>query len=149
MTIQWEDVEVPRGAFISWGTKKGQHVTGKVLSYEADGGTDFDGKPCPALSIELIEPAASFNRFGERSNYDVGEIVQLNAGQVSLKRAVRAADPKPGDIVKIILSNMAKTDKGEVKEFDIKIARNAASNNGKPKAKAAAAPADDDDEPPF
>lgn len=149
MTIQWEDVEVPRGAYISWGNRKGQHVTGKVLNYEADGGTDYDGNPCPAIAIELTEPAASINKQGERSNYDAGEIVQLNAGQVSLKRALRAADPSPGDLVKINLDNIKKTDRGEVKEFGIKIARNAASNNGKPKPKAAAAPADDDDEPPF
>ena len=33
----WETVEVPRGAYLGWGTKKGQHVTGKVLEYSPDG----------------------------------------------------------------------------------------------------------------
>ena len=141
----WETVEVPRGAYIGWGTKKGQHVTGKVLDYQPEGGTDFNGNACPSAAIELTEDAASFNKDGERSTHNAGEIVQLNAGQVSLKRALRAADPSPGDLVKITLVNLAKTDKGTVKEFDIKIARGAGGTTKPTKpAKAAAADVDDD-----
>lgn len=143
----WETIEVPRGAYIGWGNKKGQHVTGKVIDYSADGGTDFNGNPCPTATIELTEDAASFNKDGDRSNHPAGELVQLNAGQVSLKRALRAADPAPGDLVKITLVNLAKTDKGTVKEFDIKIARGA-GGTVKPKA-AEKAPVEDDDDPPF
>lgn len=147
----WEEVAVPRGAYIGWGATVGQHVTGKVLEYSADGGTDYNNNPCPAAAIELIEAAASFNKDGDRSDHNAGEIIQLNAGQVSLKRALRAADPNPGDLVKITLKNLAKTDKGSVKEFDIKIARGA----GGPVTKPAPAAADngfgtgDDDTPPF
>lgn len=136
----WEDVEVPRGAYISWGAKPGQHVTGKVLEYSLDGGTDFAGNRCPSIAIELTEKAASINKEGQRSDFDAGEIVQLNAGQVSLKRALRAADPSPGDLVKITLSNLAKTANGTVKEFEMKIARGAGVSP---------APAAEDDEPPF
>lgn len=142
----WETVEVPRGAYLGWGAKKGQHVTGKVLDYSPDGGTNFAGEPCPSATIELTEDAASFNKDGERTDYPAGEIIQLNAGQVSLKRALRAADPAPGDLVKITLVNLAKTEKGTVKEFDIKIARGA---GGAAKPKAAQADPVDDDEPPF
>lgn len=142
----WETVEVPRGAYLGWGNKKGQHVTGKVLEYSPDGGTNFAGDPCPSATIELTEPAASFNKEGERTDFPAGEIVQLNAGQVSLKRALRAADPNPGDLVKITLENLAKTDKGTVKEFGIKIARGA---GGTPKTAAAAVEDDDSDEAPF
>lgn len=141
----WEDVTVPRGAYIGWGTKKGQHVTGKVLDYQPEGGTDFNNNVCPSATIELTETAASFNKDGDRSEFAAGELIQLNAGQVSLKRALRAADPAPGDLVKITLVNLAKTDKGTVKEFDIKIARGA---GGKVDTKPATA-AVDDDEPPF
>ena len=141
----WEEVQVPRGAYLGWGTKAGQHVTGKVLEYNADGGTDFAGNPCPAATIELTEAAASFNKDGDRTDFPVGEIIQLNAGQVSLKRALRAADPSPGDLVKITLSNLAKTDKGTVKEFEIKIARGA----GGPVKPKVTVPADDFDAPPF
>jgi len=141
---EWEDVEVPRGAYISWGQKPSQHVTGKVLEYSLNGGTDFAGNPCPSIAIELTETAASINKEGERTNFDAGEIVQLNAGQVSLKRALRAADPSPGDLVKITLENLAKTSNGTVKEFGIKIARGAGVSS-----KPATAVAANDDEPPF
>lgn len=139
----WEEVEVPRGAYIGWGNKPGQHVTGKVLEYTIDGGTDFNGNPCPTLAVELVEKAASINKEGDRSDHEPGEIVQLNAGQVSLKRALRAADPTPGDLVKIELQNLAKTANGTVKEFGIKIARGAAVSS-----KPVAAQQNDDD-PPF
>jgi len=144
----WESVEVPRGAYIGWGSKKGQHVTGKVLDYSPEGGTDFNGNACPSATIELTENAASFNKDGDRSEHEAGSLVQLNAGQVSLRRALRAADPSPGDLVKITLVNLAKTDKGTVKEFDIKIARGAGGTTAKPKA-AEADTTNDDDEPPF
>lgn len=145
----WETIEVPRGAYIGWGSKKGQHVTGKVLDYQPEGGTDFNGNACPSATIELTEAAASFNKDGDRSDFAAGELIQLNAGQVSLKRALRAADPAAGDLVKITLVNLAKTDKGTVKEFDIKIARGA-GGAVEPKAAPKKAMAEvDDDEPPF
>ena len=140
----WETVEVPRGAYIGWGTKTGQHVTGKVLDYSPEGGTDFNQNVCPSATIELIEKAASFTKDGDRSEHEPGSLVQLNAGQVSLRRALRAADPRPGDLIKITLINLAKTDKGSVKEFSLQISR----GDGKVKPKAAVAEVDDD-EPPF
>lgn len=121
----WEDVNVPRGAYIGWGEHVGQHVTGRVLDYQPTGGTDFDGNVCPQLSVELTEPAASFNKQGERTDYPAGDLVVLNAGQASLKRAIKAADPSPGDLVKITLESFANGKKGLVKEFGIKIARGA------------------------
>lgn len=139
----WEEIEVPRGAYISWGEKPGQHVTGRVVDYNPTGGNDFNEQPCPQVAIELTEAAASINKAGERTNFDAGELVQLNAGQVSLKRALRAADPSPGDLLKITLSDLVKTSKGTVKEFSIKIARGAGVSS-KPAAASAS-----DDEPPF
>jgi hypothetical protein len=139
----WEEISVPKGAYIGWGSKPSQHVTGKVLEFSHDGGTDFAGNRCPSIAIELTEKAASVNKDGDRTDYDIGEIVQLNAGQVSLKRALRAADPSPGDLVKITLENLVKTPNGIVKEFGIKIARGAGTST-KP-----AAAADGSDDPPF
>ena len=126
----FEEVEVPRGAYISWGTQIGQHVTGKVIDYSVAGGTNFDGDPCPQITIELLEPAASINKQGVRTDYDAGEMVVLNAGQVSLKRALRSANPEPGDVVKIALSGIVKTSRGDVKEMSIKIARGGATKGG-------------------
>jgi len=147
MTPQWEDVDVPRGAYIGWGLKPGQHVTGKVLEYSLDGGSDFNDNPCPQIAIELTEKAASFNKAGDRTDHDAGDLVQLTAGQVSLKRALRAADPNPGDLVKITLDNILKgagKNGGDIKEFSIKIARGAGVST-----KPVAAVAANDDEPPF
>jgi hypothetical protein len=139
----WEEVAVPKGAYIGWGNKPGQHVTGRVLDYNATGGTDYNDEPCPQVAIELTEAAASFNKEGVRTDFDAGELVQLNAGQVSLKRALRAADPSPGDLVKITLDNIAALKGGKsVKEFGIKIARGAVKV-------AATGVVADDDEPPF
>ena len=120
---QFEDVNIPRGAYIGWGNAIGQHVTGKVLDYDPMGGTAFNGDPCPQITVELVAPAASFNKAGERTDFDTGEIVVINAGLVSLKRGLKAADPAPGDVIKIELVNLAKTTNGTVKEMGIKIAR--------------------------
>lgn len=144
--IEWETIEVPRGAYIGWGNTTGQHVTGKVVEYSPDGGTDFAGKPCPSIAIELTDTAASFTKDGGRTDHPAGELVQLNAGQVSLKRALRAADPAPGDLVKITLENLVKTANGTVKEMGIKIAR---GGGGAAKPAAAQTESDDDDKPPF
>lgn len=120
----WETIEVPRGAFIGWSNTSShagkQHVTGEVLDYDPQGGTDFNDEKCPQLSVILTDKAASFNKEGERRDYEAGQLVLLNCGQVSLKRAVKAADLNVGDLVKITLSNFVKTDKGTVKEFEIK-----------------------------
>jgi len=141
----WEEIDVPRGAYIGWGTKPGQHVTGTVLEYSIDGGTDFAGRPCPRIAVELTDKASSFNKDGDRTVHEAGEIVQLNAGQVSLRRALHAAHPAPGDLVKIELKNLVKTTNGTVKEMGIKIARGA----GVSSKAAAGAGSSDDDQPPF
>ncbi|WP_183092925.1 hypothetical protein [Nocardioides stalactiti] len=146
----WEEIDVPRGAFIGWGSKVGQHVTGKVLAYDERGGTDFAGDPCPQLQVELTDPAASFNKDGDRTDYPAGDLVVLNCGQVSLKRAVRAAALDVGDLVKIELQNLVKTEKGTVKEFGIKVARGAgASASAKAPAASASSSEPVKEEAPF
>lgn len=140
---EWETIESTAGGFIGWGTRTGQHVTGRVIDYSIDGGTDFNGNKCPQLSIELTEKAASFNKEGDRTDYDPGEIVNITCGQASLKSTIRRTDPAVGDLIKILLTDLVKTANGTAKVFEIKIARGAAAS-----AKPAAAPVDDD-EPPF
>ena len=56
MSTTWEDVEIPQGSFIGW-HEIGQKVTGKVVSFAAEGGTDFNQNPCPQIVIELTESA--------------------------------------------------------------------------------------------
>jgi hypothetical protein len=147
----WEKVDVPVGTYIGWGNKPKQHVTGTVLDYDPTGGTDFNDKVCPLLEIELTERAASFNRDLERTNYDKGEVVFLTCGLVSLKRAIKKAEPERGDLIKIELESTEKVDKGTVKVFGIQIARGAGKVSDKAKAESPAHDDDDDDddEPPF
>ena len=145
MSTEWETIEAPSGSFIGWGTRAGQHVTGRVIEYAIDGGTDFNGGKCPLLSIELTEAAASFSKDGERTDHEAGAIVNITAGQVKLKSVIRTADPAPGDLVKVELTGVSKTASGNtLKEFNLKIARGA-GGSAAPKA----APAADSFEAPF
>lgn len=146
--MAWETVDVPRGAYIGWGNKSGQHVTGEVLDYDVTGGTDFNDDPCPQVEILLTERAASFNKEGDRTNYEPGEQVVLSCGQVSLKRAVKKADLKPGNLVKITLDSLAKTARGTVKEFSIQVDRSH-TPSGKPEAKADSSSGESSDEPDW
>ena len=145
MSTEWETIEAPSGSFIGWGTRAGQHVTGRVIEYAIDGGTDFNGGKCPLLSIELTEAAASFSKDGERTDHEAGAIVNITAGQVKLKSVIRTADPAPGDLVKVELTGVSKTASGNtLKEFSLKIARGAGGSVA-PKA----APAAESFEAPF
>jgi hypothetical protein len=157
----WEDVDVPRGAYIGWGYREGQHVTGEVIDYGYESGLDFNKEKCPQLSMILTDKASSFNKQGERKIYEPDTLVVLNCGQVSLKRAVRAADPKVGDMLKITLANILEDGGKTIKEFKIQRKRGNGqlSSNAERAMTAASAKQDDDsfnragfaqdDEPPF
>lgn len=133
--VAWEKVEVPpSGHFVGWGKKQGQHVTGEVIEYDEQGGTDFGGRVCPQIEVELTERAASFNKAGDRSNFEPGERVVVTCGSYELKRAVPAADPKPGDLIKILLDGEDDLPNGNtVKRFSLQLARGAgkAAKGGK------------------
>ena len=139
--VQWTEIEVPRGAYIGWGETPGQHVTGRVLGYDDRGGTDFGGERCPQLQVELIERAASFDKAGARTDFEAGELVVLNCGQVSLKRAVRTANLEPGMLVKITMTGLVRVSNGTVKEFGIKVARGTAGQSPTPAPSPASMPA--------
>jgi hypothetical protein len=144
---QWEEIEVPRGAYIGWGNKPGQCVVGKAVRYDETGGTDFSKEPCPLLELVLSEPADSFNKSGDRSTIKAGETIQMNCGQVSLKRAVRKAELRPGDLVRITLVDLVEVNngRGTVKEFAIAVART--TTQAPPRGNAALK--GDDDSPPY
>lgn len=139
----WEEVEVPRGSFIGWGTYQGQYVMGKVISYDMTGGTDFNGNVCPRLDIELREAAASFDKDMNRTDHQAGEFVVINCGLANLKRAVQAANLNMGDLVKITLEGFEKVDKGTVKIFGIKVARGAGGPVGQTQQPAPSSPPTD------
>ena len=124
--LNWETIDVPQGSYIGWGDRPGQHATGVVLAYAPQGGKDFDDQPCPLLTLELLEEAYSHSKKQGWQKIASGDLVQLNCGQTSLKKAVMASGAAPGDLVKIsldeILHGQGKNN-GDVKVFGIKIVR--------------------------
>ncbi|MDF3280864.1 hypothetical protein [Gordonia sp. N1V] len=124
MTIDWnqaEEVVAPVGAFIGWAAAPGQVVIGKVLIYDPNGGVDFNGGACPQISLELIEAAQSFNKQGQVTTLAAGELCNITCGAVNLKANIRAADPKPGDLIRIELTEIVNVTKGTVKKFKVHI----------------------------
>lgn len=134
----FETVTVPQGAFIGWHESPGQVVTGKVLSYDAAGGQDFNGGRCPQIVLELVEAASSFSKSGERSDFAAGEMVTITAGQANLKRGILAASPVTGDVLRITYARQERTANGTVKVFELQIARGTGGPTQAPAAPAAA-----------
>jgi hypothetical protein len=154
MPVDWDNVpkvEPPpaTSGYIGWGRKPGQHVTGKVTAYDPTGGTDFGGKVCPHLEVELAAPAASFNKKLEQTKFDTGETVSLTCGTYELRRAVLAAEPEVGDDIRIVMDGEEDLEGGNtIKRFSLQLV----PAKKKPAAKAAGGKvpaADDDDQPPF
>lgn len=127
---QWQTVEVPRGDFIGWG-KVGQQITVAVASFSVAGGRDFNDEPCPELVGSLTEDADNYREKGTKHEHlKAGTMVVLKGGQASLKRALQAADPKKGDLVRITYTADVKVDKGTAKDFTVEIAPGAAADAG-------------------
>lgn len=119
----WQDVDIPQGTFIGWG-EIGQTITGKVLSFSADGGSDFGGNPCPQVVIELTENAVNYKDKGStKESIDSGELVTLTCGQANLKRAITAASLNVGDLVRVKFEDTYKTANGTGKSFKVQVAR--------------------------
>lgn len=145
--VDWNDidpVEVPAGAYVGWGSKVGQKVIGTVVEYDERGGTDFNGNVCPEVTVLLAERAASFNKAGDRTDFDADEEVGVTCGGVNLKKAIRKAAPEVGDLIKIELTEFVKTSNGTAKIFDVRVKR---GGGMLPSAAKSSAPIDD--EPPF
>lgn len=130
MSLPWQEVEVPRGKYIGWSPRPPHDVTGKVLAYSVAGGTDANGNPCPQLSLELIEPTQTYRDKGfNRDDLASGELVIINAGQVALRRAIIAAGPSVGDMIKLSFDQLIPVPGGnEVKNFKVYIIRGGAGD---------------------
>lgn len=121
----WQDIDIPQGTFIGWG-EVGQTITGKVLSFAAEGGSDFNGNPCPQVVLELTESADNYKDKGTtKETLDSGELVTLTCGQANLKRAIVAASLNTGDLVRIKFDDTYKTPSGTGKSFKVQVARQA------------------------
>lgn len=120
----WEEISVPRGSYVGWGDRPGQKAVGEVLDYSNDGGTDFDGKACPQLSLVLTELAHTHSKEAGWSKIEAGELAVINCGQASLKRAVQAANLGKGDLTMITFEKIENIKGGKtVKVFAIKVKR--------------------------
>lgn len=117
--MAFQEIETPFGAFIGWGEKRGQHVTGWVTDYSETDGRDFAKNPCPLVEFELTEQAQSFNKKGDRTVFKAGDTVQVTCGQKSLKRAVKHAELKRGMLAKIMLDDMLDVNEGTAKIFKV------------------------------
>lgn len=122
----WEDVVVPQGTFIGWG-EVGQCITGYVVGYDEQGGTDFNKNPCPQLVIELTQECTNYRdllaKVPTKETIEAGEFVTLECGLASLKKAVRAAVLEVGNLVRITHDGTYKADKGTGKSFKVQVNR--------------------------
>lgn len=135
-------VEVPSGTFIGWGTTPGQSVTIDVISYSPTGGTDFNQNPCPQIVGTLTADCATYKDKGATKERVVaGTMVTINAGQANLRRNVLAADPQPGDIIRLTFESTTPGAKGDIKLFKAEVARGAGTGKATATAADEAAPA--------
>lgn len=119
----WQDIDIPQGTFIGWG-EVGQTITGKVLSFAAEGGTDFSQNPCPQVVLELTETVDNYKDKGTvKETIESGELVTLTCGQANLKRAITAASLNVGDLVRVKFDDTYKTANGTGKSFKVQVAR--------------------------
>jgi hypothetical protein len=128
----WEEIEVPRGSYVGWGSKPGQEVTGALLVYDPVGATTPapENAPCPLLEIELTEEAWSSDKDGNWTKFDAGQTVCLSVSQKNLQRGVQRANLHAGDLVRISMYDTEKVAKGTVKLFKVFVDRGAAKTNG-------------------
>lgn len=116
----YQKVEIPRGTFIGWGPKPGQEVEVKVMSFDAQGGKDFNGNVVPQLIGSLVSDCVNYRDKGTtKETIKAGELVTVNGGLDNLKRGLLAVQPPPGSFVKMVFESTTEVDKGTVKNIDI------------------------------
>lgn len=151
--MAFQKVDEPAaGTYVGWGNKKGQYVEGIVVDYDESGGRDYAKKPCPLLEIELTRKAASFNKDGDRTNYDPGETVMMTCGLANLKKYIKKVDRevgiKRGNGIRIELTGFERVPDGTVKLFEVQMDKSTEATTSSDNGHGSSA-ADDDDEPPF
>jgi hypothetical protein len=126
---EWEEIDVPQGAYMSWASRPGQRVIGKIIDYEPHGGRDLQEEPCPLLTVLLAEPTYAVNKDGDRREFDADEMIMVNCSLYNLKKGVKFANVERGDMINIHYYDTTKVDKGDAKQFKIKVLRAAKINS--------------------
>ena len=143
---QWETIDLPSGSdspFYKWGEVAGQTLTGAVIAFTTDGGTDFDGHSCPRIDVQLTEDTHTL-RDGAWEKLPAGSSVTWQGNSPArLASALRQAAPARGDLIKLEHKGAYKTPKGTGKDIGVQIARGAGQQAlaSAPAAAALAAPA--------
>lgn len=121
---EWEDVEVPRGSYISWG-EVGQSVTIEVVSYSPTAGSGYNNEEVPEVVGILMADAINYRK-GVKETLSKGEFVTITCSQANINKAIRAAVVEPGNLVRITFEDTYKTDKGDGKSFKVQVNRHGA-----------------------
>jgi len=125
---EYTKVEVPRGQFFGWAVEPPQELILKVVSFDLTGGTDANDKVCPRLTGTVMEPTKSYQKRGTvEVKVDAGELLIVECAIWSLKSGVAAADPHPGDIIKLAYVSNTEVKNGTAKDIDVFIARGSSS----------------------
>jgi hypothetical protein len=99
------------GSFVKW-AEVGQSVEGTVVAFSTDGGNDFDGKPCPELTLDTDDGLAT-----------------ITCAQANIKSKVLsgASQLVPGAKVRVTYSGTYESKNGTPgKEFRVQVAPPAA-----------------------
>lgn len=109
-TIEWEEVVTAPGNFVKF-AQLGDGITGTVVQYDPDAGaTTFDGDVCGHVVVQD----------------DDGDWMTVSLDKGALRDKVRAAGPKPGDLIDIRYTSDAESKTGRTyKAFTVRIARGA------------------------
>jgi hypothetical protein len=124
-------VEVPQGRFIGWGRKvttPPQTVIVKVSEYDEQGGKTPppQNNVVPQFSGTLVEDADNYRDAGtEKETIKAGELVTVTCGVANLRKGIKAAEPRPGDTVKLVYNDQYDTAEGKGKVIEVFIKRGA------------------------
>lgn len=143
---EWEDVDVPQGAYMSWASRPGQRVVGLVIDYEPHEGRDFADQPCPLITLRLRDATYAVNKDGDRRDFAADEMIMVNCALVNLKKAVKFANLERGNLVDIHFYDVTKVDKGDAKQFKVRVMRKPSQDHQRATVTSGAPQTDD---PPF
>jgi hypothetical protein len=120
----WEAAE--GGSFLSWGAEAGQTVFGDVVRFDPTGGKDYNGEEAISLIVALDAPSYSVKKSGERTDFDEGDVIDIQGPPSILSRKLLNLRPDAGDKIFIRAKGLVKTKKGnEAKDFDVRLRRKA------------------------
>lgn len=150
MADDWEEVEVPQGAYMSWASRPGQRVVGLVIDYEPHGGTDFNDNPCPLLTLRLRDSTYAVSKDGDRRDFAADDMIMVNCGVINLKKAIKFANLERGNLVDIHYYDVTRVDKGDAKQFKVRVMRKPSQDHQRePVSSGAPQGSTRNDDPPF